>query len=330
MPAHVTAVARTPWALRHTTLAGTRPEELLEAVLTGVLDRAGLDCRDVDRLLVACDESVGAQHHNIARRVAAEMGWHDLPGLTLDGGRTTGLATLALAADLPGRTIVAAVDMTTLIPPGAGLVRDYGRPEHAEPHGALLDRVARERGLDSDMLDRYAVTARARTGAPSPAIVPVAVPGGIVDADGIDTRPLDPEAPPVLDGGLQTANHLADLADGAVAVLVDAASSDENGRPIDAAGVEAGIDALAIAGRLAAERADRGAGVLVACASAVEGVLLEPAPPTEIASVPATGSTPSGDGLRLVADCFHLVPEPCRVIRGGDAGQVAWVDLGGG
>ena len=146
MPASLVAVARTPWAPRHTALDGSRPEHLLAAALDALVARASIDPAEIDRVLVACDTSVGAQDLDLGRRAVAELGWSSTPALTVDGHGVTGLALVALAAELPGRTVVAGVDASSMVPPGAGLVRDYGRPTLDEPEHRWLDAVASRLG----------------------------------------------------------------------------------------------------------------------------------------------------------------------------------------
>ena len=48
-----------------------------------------------------------------------------------------------------------------------------------------------------------------------------------------------------------------------------------------------------------------------------------------ISPILATGSTPSGDGLRLLVDAFAVVNESVRVVEVGASGQLAIVELEG-
>ncbi|MFV2040262.1 MAG: hypothetical protein ACC660_08460, partial [Acidimicrobiales bacterium] len=105
------------------------------------------------RVLVACDTGVGIQALNIARRAAMELGWSTVPALTIDGQGVGDLGAVDLAARTPGVTLVAAVDVTSAVPPGAGLVRDYGRPVLDEPEIVWLESLASRAGLSREQLD---------------------------------------------------------------------------------------------------------------------------------------------------------------------------------
>ena len=105
----------------------------MTTAIGAAVERARLVGSDVTRLLVACDTGVGAQDLNLARRAALAMGWSGVPALTVDGHGSAGLGLLDLAMSLDGVTVVAGVDASSMVPPGAGLVRDYGRPTLDEP-----------------------------------------------------------------------------------------------------------------------------------------------------------------------------------------------------
>lgn len=331
MTARLTAAARTPWSHRHGALAAVPPHLLLQAALGGVLERLGPAAGDVDRVLVACDTSVGAQDLNIARRAVTELGLVGVPALTVDGQGAGGLGLVGLACSLPGRTIVAGVDATSTVPPGAGLVRDYGRPTLDRPEVAWLEDLAAAREIGRDALDHSAKLARAERGAATAALVPVPAGSTDVSTDCADDRDLaDDLAPLTGPDGLQTARHLAEYADGAAAVVVE--RGDGPGRRIvDHELVAVDDDEVVgwLAGRAGHHASDER--VVLAEPSAVVLALLadagcEPAP-EGVASVLALGSTPSTNGLRMLVDAVYAVAGPCTVIERGRHGQLASVAL---
>jgi hypothetical protein len=162
--------------------------------------------------------------------------------------------------------------------------------------------------------------------------VAVMVGGRLVTEDAPDTREPDPTAPALVDDGVQTADHIAEYADGAAAVIIDGTAT--SGRAITSHGLRsssaAGGTSLAI--EVATHGVVRGAGIAVVTDSAVAaaiyrrgGIGLET---SGVRPVLASGSTPSGDGLRVLVDTFHTAPNQSLVVRPGPAGQVAWAELG--
>jgi hypothetical protein len=332
MPPRIAAAARTPWAIRHGALAGVRPERLLQSAIAAAADDAGLR---IDRVLVGCDESVGAQHQNVARRVCLDLAWPEVPAMTVDGHGMTGLGLVVLASSLPGTTLVATVDATSLIPPGAGLVRDYGRPQHDEPITTLLERLALDAGLTRARLDEIAEHLRSSSSAlTGPQIATVSSGRDQIHSDHVDDRVVDGELSPLVEGGIQTAFHDAEYADGAAAVVVTDTGGDgpviENATTT-AAKIDVGVTALAA--ELASRRDDRP--VLVATPSAVIaaviGMALLGTDPSNTAidavrPVLSAGTTPSGDGLRMLVDAVHRLDRACVVDPGG-LGQSAFVSI---
>lgn len=331
MPA-IIAAARSPWALRHGALAGVRPEALLAAALSHLSATMQTSAQrppvGVDRLLVACDEGVGAQDLNIARRVGLDLGWANVPALTLDGAGATGLSLLDMAARLPGRTVVASLDTTTMVPPGAGRVRDYGRPARAEPEVARLDNIAARLGHDRNALDSAASQFRQNTSPMQhPHIGGIRVGSRLINSDSPDDRVLDLVTPPLVEGGIQTSFHHAEYADGAAAVLVE--SNGDGGRPIHHHEVRAtSEDEVDEALRAVVNQATRRGPTWLAAASVVEAAIAPLASDPRLRSPIASGSCPSGDGLRMLVDAFHLIPEACSIVRMGGLGQIVSVTLG--
>lgn len=316
MPASLIAACRTPWAVRHGALDGVRPEVLLGTAMAAAVEAAGSDLPD--RVLVACDEPVGAQDHNIGRRVALELGWAKVPALTLDGHGATGLAAVALAAELPGRTLVASVDATSLIPPGAGLVRDYGRPQRSEPDIHRIDHLLREAAIDVGILDALAMSMRVPSRV-TPTLAPVVRPGGPVIEDDHDQRPFDPELSPLVPDGILTAFHVAEYADGAAAVVVDAAGG---GRPIDARLVAGATGPAPTSGTSTEFQVMTDAGTAALARLGPDDFDMAVAGPL------ALGSAPSGDGLRLLVDAAAATSETVTVVERGGHDQRAHVTLG--
>ncbi len=329
MAACLIAAARTPWAHRHGPLAATPPHVLLATALAGAVSRLDEPTRPPDRVLVACDTGVGAQDLNLARRAVSELGWEQVPALTVDGQGTAGLGLVGLACSLPGLTLVAGVDATSAVPPGAGLVRDYGRPTMDQPEVAWLEDMAVRGGLTPQTLDHAAKLARAERQAPPGALVTVETPAGEVAGDVVDERVLgDDLAPLVGPEGLQTARHLAEYADGAAAVAVQGgpglgpgivdhelvANSDPLGWLVERGGRAGRDEPLLLA--------EAGAVVLALVAEAGYEAGRDGVP-----SVLGLGCTPSANGLRMLVDAAHASGGSCTIVERGRHGQLASVTI---
>lgn len=329
MSAQLTAAARTPLVPRHGALATARPDVLLSRAIEAAVLQRGLDPQSVELLLVACDTAVGALDLNIGRRAALELGWTHLAALTVDGQQCGDLALAGLAASLEKVCVVAAVDLPSTVPPGAGLVRDYGRPTVVEPRFAALERLAREAGLTGQELDLVATGLRSERAAHDAGVVGMEVAGGpTVTADAGMSHGEEGELMPLSgEGGLLTAHHEAVLADGAVAVVIEPGGpAPTPGRPLIThgfAGTATG-DAVSQLQRLA----EGDAPLLLAEGNAVIHALVGPTGHASVSSVFAVGSAPSADGLRMVCDGFHAVDTGYIVARQGGGGQWAHVAVG--
>ncbi len=330
MTARITAAARTPWARRHGALEGVRPEHLLATAMSAVVEQASVPA---DRVLVGCDEAVGAQHQNIARRTCLDLGWESTPALTVDGQGMTGLGLVSLAATLPGATLIAAVDSTTLIPPGAGLVRDYGRPTHDHTPTMQLEQAAIRAGLTRSILDEVATALRAST-APLDGfgIIEVTVGRETVRGDQPDDRTND-DLPPLATDGIQTAFHEAEYADGAAAVLVMGPGAPSGrhdaGHVLESATIVAYDPRTDLTGHLGP--VGRGSQpLLLASPNAVTattvGIERQTATLHQVRPVLSSGTTPSADGLRLLVDAIHRL-DGAVVVDPGRFGQTAIVEI---
>ncbi|MGI9624073.1 MAG: hypothetical protein ACR2PK_14655 [Acidimicrobiales bacterium] len=321
----VTAAMRTPWALRHGSLNSIDPSTLLASALESTRTQRAIDSTDIDLLLVACDTSVGAQAVNIARRSVLELGWSDVVALTVDGQRAAALALVGLASQSSATTMVASIDCTSTVPPGADLVRDYGRPRRSEPEIETLDALVSDRGISSRTLDELAAAMREPPTERSPAVAPVRVGSRTIDRDEPDPREFD-ELTPLTSGGVVTAWHVAEYADGAAAVIVeptDGIGRQVAGTSFAAEPAEHDADSL----EKLVRNAD--AEVVVAEPSAVllaAAGLLRPHP--RVASPLALGSAPSGDGLRCLVDAWHTIDDEVLIVSRGDHCQTSTVTLG--
>ena len=71
----IVAAVRTAVGKRGGKLAGIRPDDLLADILTALVERAGIDPREVEDVVVGCVDQVGEQGLNIARNAALIAGF---------------------------------------------------------------------------------------------------------------------------------------------------------------------------------------------------------------------------------------------------------------
>lgn len=323
------AGARTPWVRRFGALAEVHPEVLLARALGAAVAAAGIELSDCSLLLVACDSPVGAQGMNFARRAALGLGAHEVPALTVDGQGIADLALLALANGAGRAVAVAAVDSTSVVAPGAPLVRDFGRPSPTEPTEAMLmEEIVRSSGMSASELDSASLEWRSTTTGDLDASVRVDVPSGRVVVVGDEPPEWDhlDRLDPLVGGGVVTAAHSAGLADGAAAVVL----SPDAGRSVET--VIAAVDPPDVSRALLELSRSAPHPIALADPSVVIHEVLRRAgiEPTSsgVGSVPALGSAPSADGLRVLIDAAAISPGGVSVIRRGRGGQVTRVDLG--
>ena len=240
--AEVLWAGRSPFTVRHGSLARCHPAELLGAVLTGVLERSGTDPGAVDELLVGCATPVGAQAGNLAAAGARASG--RLAGVAasvISTGDTSSLSALIRATDAVGSgrcgvVLVAGVESMSTVPAGADRAqRGFGRPlpvvaGEAPAPGPAAERWAERNGVDRGRLEAAADRSRRRAreaqqaGRPAAELLalPAAVGGAFVDdlpGGGASGEGL------YSPGGLLTAATVAPMADGAAAAVVASAAA---------------------------------------------------------------------------------------------------------
>jgi acetyl-CoA acetyltransferase family protein len=276
---------RSPLGAVHGAFAQWHPVALLAATLAG-LERAEVPLIDVREVIVGCVEQVGAQGGDVARAAVLAAGWPVCAGgTTVDRGEVSGLAALAHAAAMVRAGVVpvaiaAAVDVPSLVPPGAAAMGryPYGRPwEGADDRHPRLPpgRAPETLGIPRDRQDAWAarsaelVVAATAAGAFAAEIVAVGeVAHDEMPAARSALAATLADLPPMFDddGTLTAANRAPD-ADGAAAMVVaDAAWARARGlaalATIDAVCLRSAapdnlLDAATAAARGASDRAGR-------------------------------------------------------------------------
>ena len=235
--------------------------------IQAAVTRAGVVPAEIEDVLIGCATPEGATGSNIARQAACVAGLPvTVPGFTLDRKCSSGLQTIALAAQRiiagEGRIFVAGgLESVSLTQPHLNLFRareDWIVEHKPELYWSMIetaDNVARRYGISRAAQDIYALTSQQRTAAAQAAglfdaeIVPVTVDKLVTDKTGQviaeervtltrdeGNRPdttiegLEKLKPVRGDAAFITAGNASQLSDGAsVAVVMDAEEAERRG-----------------------------------------------------------------------------------------------------
>ena len=174
-------------------------------VIAAAVARARLDPAEVEDVLIGCATPEGATGSNIARQAAIRAGLPvSTPGFTLDRKCSSGLQTIALAAQRimagEGKIFVAGgLESVSLTQPHMNLFRklDDGvqavKPELYWSMIQTADHVARRYAISREAQDDYALESQHRTAAAQEAgrfdaeIVPITVSKSLTDKSGAAT-----------------------------------------------------------------------------------------------------------------------------------------------
>ncbi|GIK55572.1 MAG: acetyl-CoA acetyltransferase [Chloroflexota bacterium] len=232
-----------------------RSDEMAAAVIREALRQAqGLDPQEVDDVIIGCAMPEGAQGLNFGRTIALRAGLPaDVPGMTVNRFCSSGLQTIALAAEriiANGADVIIAggAETMSLVPmtgfrvnPNPYMVEH--QPEVYMGMGLTAERVADEFEVSRQAQDEYALRSHQRAaaayarGAFKEEILPVEMEEVTPGADGPQRRTimLDKDEhvrpdttleglaklkPVFMQGGTVTAGNASPLSDGAAAVIV--------------------------------------------------------------------------------------------------------------
>jgi acetyl-CoA acyltransferase len=243
MQALISAYARSPFHFaRKGALAEVRPDTLAAQVVTGLLQRTGLDPATLEDVIAGCAYPEGAQGNNIARIVALLAGLpHELGGMTVNRFCGSSMSAVHIAAaqieaGMGEAYLCLGVESMTMVPQG-GLQFSpnpvlYEQTDAYISMGETAENVAARYGVtraDQEQLalesHRKAAAAREQ-GRLAAEIVPVQLASGASVAEDGCIRPattLDALAalrPAFREDGVVTAGTASPLTDGAAAVLV--------------------------------------------------------------------------------------------------------------
>ena len=183
-------------------LSSVHPVDLAAHVLTSILERNGLDSRQIDDVIMGCVSQVGEQSLNIGRQAVLAAGFDEtVPATTIDRqcGSSQQAAHFAAQGVMAGAydiVIAAGVESMSRVPLGssvagaevaAGIRARY--PDGLVNQGISAELIAHKWGFTRDELDAFAAESHRRAadaaarGDFDSQVVPVEVDGELVRHD---------------------------------------------------------------------------------------------------------------------------------------------------
>ena len=156
-------------------LSGIHPVDLAAGVLQSVLERNGLDSRQIDDVLLGCVSQVGDQAMNIARQAVLAAGFDEsVPATTIDRqcGSSQQAAHFAAQGVIAGAydiVIAGGVESMSRVPLGSSRAGGSRSPllEERYPDGLVnqgvsAELIAQKWGLSREVLDAYSAESHRR------------------------------------------------------------------------------------------------------------------------------------------------------------------------
>ncbi len=223
-------------------LARVRPDELLAAVIAGLVERTGVRPEDIEDVLVGCALPEGEQGLNVARlasflaHLPITVGGTTVNRFCGSSMQTIHMAAGAIQLDAGEAFICAGVESMSRVPmmgfnplPHPGLIKEF--PQAYISMGQTAENVARKYQVTRAQQEELTVASHRKAAAAQQEgklkdeIVPIKTRDGVVDSDGCiraDTNAaaLAALAPAFDAKGSVTAGTSSPLTDGASAVLV--------------------------------------------------------------------------------------------------------------
>ena len=170
----IVAGARTPVGRANKgSLANTRPDDLAALTIKETLKRAGNYDGNIDDVIIGCAMPEAEQGMNMARNIAGLAGLsHDVPGITINRYCSSGLQSIAYAAErimigASDAIIAGGAESMSLIPmaghvikPNSKLVQDA--PGYYMGMGHTAEEVANRFGISREDQDAFAVQSHER------------------------------------------------------------------------------------------------------------------------------------------------------------------------
>ena len=233
-------------------LSGIHPVKLLGEIQQAVIDKAGIDPKEVEQVIGGCVTQAGEQACNVARNAWLERGngWHT-GGTTVDAQCGSGqqanhlISALVRAGSIDcgiacGVEVMSHVGLGANVASGPGFFIPEDYPwDQASTQFEAAERIAKKAGITREDVDALALASQQKAAAARSEgrfkreIFPIEAPvlgddmkptgeTRVIDTDeGIRESTLEGLAKlkPVAPGGIHTAGNSSQISDGAAAVL---------------------------------------------------------------------------------------------------------------
>lgn len=194
-------------------LSSVHPVDLAAGVLRSILQRNGLESRQIDDVLLGCVSQVGDQSMNIARQAVLAAGFDEsVPATTIDrqcgsSQQAVHFAAQGVMAGAYDIVIAGGVESMSRVPLGSsranGVVSDgisARYPDGLVNQGVSAELIAQRWNLSRDMLDAFAAQSHARAaraaddGRFDGQLIPVDTEAGVVTRDETIRAATSPES----------------------------------------------------------------------------------------------------------------------------------------
>ena len=233
-------------------LSGFHPAQLLAKIQSAVVERAGIDPKEVEQVVGGCVTQAGEQAGNVVRNawLSRGDGWHT-GGTTVDtqcgsGQQANHIISAFIKAGSIDCGIACGVEVMSHVGLGANVINGPGFFQPADwPWDSTPDqftsaeRIAKNRGITREDVDAFGLASQRKAAAARAAghfkreILPIEAPVMGDDAQPTgETRLVEQDQgirestaegvaalKPVIEGGIHTAGNSSQISDGAAAVL---------------------------------------------------------------------------------------------------------------
>jgi acetyl-CoA acyltransferase len=275
MDAFIVDAVRSPIGRKNGTLSVLRGDDLAAQVLNGLIARHDLDPAEIEDVQMGCVTQIGEQGWNVGRMAVLAAGWPvTVSSTTVDRQCGSSMQTNfnAAAAVMAGQldlVVSAGVEMMSRVPMGSngGSISELVTDRHEiVMQGTSAELLAQEWNLSREALDAYSLESHRRALA-------------AIDERKFESEIVPIELPEIRDGS-EASNRLLQAGGSAVAApatfAVDEAPRRETSAEKLAALKPAFRDDGVVTAGNSSQIVDGSAAVLIASASAVERLGLEP------------------------------------------------------
>jgi acetyl-CoA acyltransferase len=170
--AYIVDACRTPRGRKKGSFKSVHPIDLLGISLNAILERTGVEAKEVDDVIVGCVTQTAEQGCNIARGAVLAAGWPvEVPGTTLNrfcgsGQQAVNFAAMAVKSGAQDLVVAGGVENMTRTPMGADMGGDPATSlferYNLVPQGLSAEMIADQWNYSRQQLDEFALASQQR------------------------------------------------------------------------------------------------------------------------------------------------------------------------